>query len=226
MKRSEINTLIKAAKKFLDRHCFLLPPFAHWTADDWAGLGREADEIRNNRLGWDLTDFGSGDFHKIGLLLFTIRNGNLKDTQNVKAYAEKIMIVEENQVTPYHFHWQKTEDIINRGGGNLVLHLYNADAKDNFSKQPVPVSCDGVVRTVPPGGEVVLKPGESITLTPRLYHEFFGQPKKGRVLVGEVSSVNDDASDNRFKTAPGRFPKIEEDARPLHYLCTEYPAAK
>lgn len=225
MKRSEINALINAAKQFLDEHCFLLPPFAHWTVDEWASKGREADEIRNNQLGWDLTDFGSGDFHQIGLLLFTIRNGNLKDKQNAKAYAEKIMVVEENQVTPYHFHWQKAEDIINRGGGNLVLHLYNADAQDNFSQEPVRVSCDGVVRTVPPGGEVVLQPGESITLTPRLYHEFFGQPKKGRVLVGEVSSVNDDASDNRFKTAPGRFPKIEEDAPPLHYLCTEYPRA-
>jgi hypothetical protein len=225
MKRSEINKLIQAARKFLDKHRFLLPPFAYWSPEDWAKKGPECDEIRSRKLGWDLTDFGSGDFRKIGLLLFTILNGNLKDPRNVKAYAEKIMIVEENQVTPYHFHWQKTEDIINRGGGNLVLHLYNAGAQDEFTQAPVRVRCDGVERVVPAGGEVILHPGESITLTQRLYHEFFGQPKHGKVLVGEVSSVNDDASDNRFKTAPGRFPKIEEDAKPVHYLCNEYPCA-
>lgn len=56
-------------------------------------------------LGWDLTDFGFGDFNKCGLILFTIRNGNfMKDK---KPYAEKIMIVEELQETPMHFHWSR-----------------------------------------------------------------------------------------------------------------------
>jgi len=159
------------------------------------------------------------------LLLFTIRNGNLKLPKNVKNYAEKIMIVEENQVTTFHFHWQKTEDIINRGGGNLVVELYNSNAADEFTQEAIRVSCDGIVRTVEPGGRVILNPGERITLTPRLYHKFYGDPKAGRVLVGEVSSVNDDASDNRFKDPIGRSPKIEEDEAPLHYLCNEYPKA-
>jgi len=226
MKRSEINQLIRSAKEFFAKHSFRLPPFAHWTPADWKQKGPEADEIRAHALGWDLTDFGSGSFHKVGLLLFTIRNGSLKkDARSNKQYAEKIMIVEEGQVTPFHYHWHKTEDIINRGGGNLVIELYNADAQDNFAKTEVKVSCDGVVRTVPAGGKITLQPGESITLTPKLYHTFYGEAGKGRVLVGEVSAVNDDATDNRFKEPIGRFPQIDEDEAPVHHLCTEYPRA-
>ena len=223
MKRSEIDQRIAQAKQFFGRHSFRLPPFAYWTPAEWQRKGPEADEIRHNKLGWDLTDFGSGDFLKMGLLLFTIRNGNLKDPANVKNYAEKIMLVEEGQVTPFHFHWQKTEDIINRGGGNLVIELFQSDAQDNFTREEISVRCDGVQRRVSAGGKVVLTPGESITLTPRLYHKFYGEAGAGRVLVGEVSSVNDDATDNRFKDPIGRFPKIEEDGAALHCLCNEYP---
>jgi D-lyxose ketol-isomerase len=124
-----------------------------------------------------------------------------------------------------HFHWAKTEDIINRGGGNLVVRLHNADPDDNLADTEVKVSTDGVVRRVPAGGEIILHPGESITLTPRLYHTFWGEPGKGKVLVGEVSTVNDDSNDNRFHQEIGRFPAIEEDAPPVRYLCSEYPKA-
>lgn len=225
MKRSEINRLIAAAKEFFAQHNFLLPPFAHWTAHDWETRGPEADEIRLNKLGWDLTDFGSNDFSRCGLLLFTLRNGNLKDPTSVKNYAEKIMLVGENQVTPFHFHWQKTEDLVNRGGGDLVVDLYQSDKHERFTSESIRVRCDGVLRTVKAGGSVILKPGESITLAPRLYHKFYAQPGTGRVLLGEVSSVNDDTNDNRFADPVGRFPPVEEDAAPVHFLCHEYPAA-
>ena len=89
MKRSEINALITSAKHLFHQHCFRLPPFAAWSPETWAKKGSEADEIRANKLGWDLTDFGSGKFLSTGLLLFTIRNGNIKDPANVKNYAEK-----------------------------------------------------------------------------------------------------------------------------------------
>jgi D-lyxose ketol-isomerase len=39
-----------------------------------------------------------------------------------------------------------------------------------------------------------------------------------------VSTVNDDAHDNRFLEELPRFPGIEEDAAPVRLLCTEYPA--
>ena len=30
-----------------------------------------------------------------------------QDVKYVKLYAEKLLIVEEGQITPYHFHWSK-----------------------------------------------------------------------------------------------------------------------
>ena len=176
-----------------------------------------------NSLGWDINDFGLGDFTKSGLFLFTVRNGNLENVKRGKGklYAEKIMIVDVNQVTPLHFHWVKTEDIINRGGGNLVVQLYNSMEDESLANTDVIVEMDGVKRTIEAGGKVVLTPGESITLQPYCYHKFWGE--LSRVLVGEVSVVNDDHTDNRFYDPVGRFPEIEEDEDPVYLLCTDYP---
>ncbi|MCB1122487.1 MAG: D-lyxose/D-mannose family sugar isomerase, partial [Verrucomicrobiae bacterium] len=188
MRRSTINTLIREAITFFDKHQFRLPPFAHWTPEEWKTKGPECDEIRKHGLGWDLTDLGSGDFFKVGLLLFTIRNGDPKNPDGVKNYAEKIMIVREMQVTPWHYHWFKTEDIINRGGGNLVLEIaWMNDDETGLDSRAVTYSSDGVSKTVPAGSKVVLSPGESITLPPKLCHTFYGEEGKGTVLVGEVS---------------------------------------
>lgn len=226
MKRSEINALIQGAIKFCKKNKFCLPPFAYWSAEDWKRKGHEADEIRDCMLGWDLTDFGSGDFDRIGLVLLTIRNGLMDNKRYPKPYCEKMLMVQEGQITPMHFHWYKGEDIINRGGGNLVVQLYNSTASDGLAKTDVTVSTDGVRRTVKAGKTVVLTPGESIFLPSRLYHQFWGQKGKGTVLVGEVSTVNDDTKDNRFYEKVGRFPKIEEDVPPTHLLFSEYPRAK
>lgn len=221
MKRSEINGLMRQAVGFFGAHCFRLPPFAFWSPEEWEGKGAEADEIRRCRLGWDLTDFGLGKFHEMGLLLFTIRNGNVHDLKNGKSYAEKIMIVEEGQVTLWHFHGAKMEDIINRGGGKLVIELCNSNEKKEMLDTEVVVATDGVQRRVAARGKVVLGPGESITLAQEVAHTFYGA--EGKVLVGEVSSVNDDETDNYFIDPVGRFPEIEEDEEPLYLLCNEYP---
>ncbi len=227
MKRSEINALMRGAAAFLDAHRFCLPPFAFWSPTEWKTKGHEYDEIRDNMLGWDITDFGSGDFRRIGLLLFTVRNGNPSDPRYTKPYAEKLMIVEEDQITPFHFHWSKTEDIINRGGGNLLVQVYNSAKEEALdTASPVTVLSDGRRYEVPAGSVVRLTPGESITLYPGMYHQFWGEAGAGRVLLGEVSKVNDDKADNRFLEKTGRFPDIEEDEAPLYLLCSEYPAAK
>lgn len=226
MKRSEVNYYIQEAKSLFDSISFKLPPFGYWTVEDWARKGEEANEIRDNCLGWDLTDYGEGNYNGMGLLLFTIRNGNYHQQASYpKGYAEKIMIVKENQVCPMHFHWKKREDIINRGGGNLVLELYLADKDEQLSTEPFLVTVDGVQRSCVAGENVILTPGESICLEPFIYHKFYGGAGKGTVIVGEVSDVNDDENDNRFLTPLKRFPKIIEDVTPLHYLCNEYPAA-
>lgn len=228
MKRSEINAILRDAKTFLEERKITLPPFALWTPEDWAAKGHECDEIRDNMLGWDITDFGQGDFSKVGLLLITTRNGNQKQSKRYpKPYAEKIMIVREDQVTPMHYHWSKMEDIINRGGGNLVIKLYNSIHENELdTESDVHVTLDGERKVFPAGAEVVLHPGQSITLTQGLFHRFWGEPGKGTVLVVEVSMCNDDNIDNNFYDKVGRFPQIEEDEAPLHYLCNEYPAAE
>ncbi len=220
MKRSEINRAMLCAKTFMAARSFYLPPWAHWRPEEWRERKNDTGEIVGNMLGWDITDFGSDDFHARGLLLFTLRNG--KHPGGKKPYAEKIMVVEEHQETPMHYHWKKMEDIINRGGGNLVLELYRSDDKDGLAAMPVFVSVDGIARCVEPGAKVVLAPGESICLVPGLYHRFYGEPGHGNVLVGEVSSVNDDTSDNRFFASLGRFPAITEDEEPLHLLVSDY----
>ncbi len=224
MKRSEINRLMEESATFAKSHGFLLPPFAFWTPADWKTKGADADEIRDCMLGWDLTDFGSGDFPKVGLIMFTIRNGHLTDRRYGKPYCEKMLISDEGQVTPTHFHWSKAEDIINRGGGDLVVQLYNSTPDEDLATTDVTVSVDGVRRTVKAGGRVRLSPGESIFLPSGLYHKFWGD--KGKVLIGEVSSINDDRTDNRFHDQVGRFPKIEEDEPARYLLFSEYPGRK
>ena len=222
MKRSEINNIIKSADDFIRAQGFYLPPFAYWKPADWQTKGDAVSEIVENALGWDITDFGIGDFNKFGLFLFTLRNGSLKSlaSRTGKLYAEKIMVVEDGQTTPLHFHWHKMEDIINRGGGNLKLRLYPASANEDLVRTgELKISVDGSRRSMSAGDVVTLKPGESITLEQHCYHEFWGE---GRVLVGEVSLVNDDKRDNRFFQSIGRFPTITEDEEPLFLLVSDY----
>jgi D-lyxose ketol-isomerase len=220
MKRSEINSLLRRGAAFFRHMRFPLPPFAFYSLSQWRKIGKRGSEIVDLGLGWDITDFGTGEFEKCGLLLFTLRNGKSKDRKYVKPYAEKAMIVEPDQVTPMHFHWFKMEDIINRGGGRLVMELHWATDDDRLSKRQVAVSIDGIQRSFKPGEKAVLKPGEGICLPPRLYHTFRAEGK--RTFVAEVSRVNDDTRDNRFLFPTGRFPAIEEDEAPEFLLCGDY----
>lgn len=220
MKRSDVNSIIQEARDFFEERKFHLPIWALWSPQEWKGTYKNTSEIIDNKLGWDITDFGSNDFENVGLTLFTIRNGNWEKKD--KMYCEKIMIAGENQETPLHFHWNKSEDIINRGGGNLVMELYLAREDDELDDQPVEVQIDGVKTLVKAGKQLILIPGQSICLKPRVYHRFYAEEGKGRVLIGEVSAVNDDAGDNRFYDEIGRFPTIDEDVPPLHLLVSDY----
>jgi D-lyxose ketol-isomerase len=222
MKRSEINQYIQEAKEIFAKNNFVLPPWAYFSPEEWNQKGTEYDEIRDNMLGWDVTDFGLGHYEKTGLLLFTIRNGNYHKSDNRKNYAEKLMLVKNQQITPTHFHWSKMEDIINRAGGVLCIQIWQSDENDQLSDKNFSIQIDGVTRQVSAGEVIRLSPGESISLEPRVYHQFWAE--KGPVVVGEVSQVNDDNTDNRFYEHIGRFPAVEEDEAPLHLLCNEYPA--
>jgi D-lyxose ketol-isomerase len=222
MKRSQINKIIKDAEVFIEQCKYPLPPFARWTPKQWETKGSECDEMRQTMLGWDITDYGLGEFNTTGLVLFTSRNGSQYVTQYSKPYAEKILISQENQICPLHFHRNKMEDIINRGGGVLVMKLYNSDRNEGLADTNVIIVSDGVLLTVPAGAELELNPGESITLPQYMYHAFWAKKDMGAVLIGEISKCNDDNTDNRFYEKVKRFPVIDEDEAPYRLLCNEY----
>jgi D-lyxose ketol-isomerase len=222
MKRSEINGAIADMERLLDAYRFSLPDFCRWTPAEWAAKGPEYDEIRDNMLGWDITDFGGNRFGQMGLTLITLRNGSARDARYPKPYAEKIMMLTEGQSAPMHFHWYNMEDIINRGGGDVVFRLYRAAGDESLADTDVTVSLDGRVYAVRAGAEVTLTPGQSLTLSPGTYHDFRVGPGKGPALIGEVSMRNDDRDDNRFLEPLGRFASVEEDEPPYRLLCNEY----
>jgi len=228
MKRSEINRALREMEAFCGKLGVVLPPFCRFTPEEWNGKGAEYDEIRDCGLGWDITDYGLGRFDEVGLSLITLRNGNRALPERYpKVYAEKLLYLREGQYAPNHFHWFKTEDIINRGGGNVFIRVYNSLPDERIDLvSDVLVHVDGHSYTVPAGTQVRLTPGESIHIRRLLYHDFAVEAGTGPVLLGEVSQCNDDASDNRFEPPVGRFPQIEEDEPPYRLLCTEYPAAR
>ena len=197
MKRSQINRALREMEQMAARCRFPLPDFCGFTPDEWQRKGHAYNEVRDNQLGWDITDYGLGRFDELGFSLITLRNGNRKQPERYpKTYAEKLLYLKEGQYAPMHFHWVKMEDIINRGGG-----------------------------TVPAGTQIRLMPGQSITIHPGLYHDFSVEESGGAVLLGEVSQCNDDEHDTRFNPPVGRFPAIEEDEPPYRLLCNEYPPA-
>lgn len=136
-------------------------------------------------------------------------------------YAEKIMISRHDQISPMHRHIVKAEDIINRGGATLALEMFESDGDGHIDRNAdVVVATDGVQRRLKAGGVLLLAPGESVTLMPGNWHAFWGEG--GDVLIGEVSAVNDDLTDNIFEAPIGRFADVEEDEDPLHLLVSDY----
>ncbi|TWG89584.1 hypothetical protein L598_000800000480 [Mesorhizobium sp. J18] len=223
MKRSEVNRILAEADAFIRSFGYRLPPFAYWTPAEMKARRGEISGIVEARLGWDITDYGRGDFGGLGLFLFTLRNGNAADLTRGKGmlYAEKAMISRRDQLSPMHRHNIKAEDIINRGGGTLALKLYASAPDGSIDKEaPVVVPTDGVMCRFEPGGILRLSPGESVTLMPGVWHAFWAEDAD--VFIGEVSTVNDDVTDNVFAEPVSRFSKIEEDEEPTHLLVSDY----
>lgn len=219
MKRSEINAAISQAKVMLEDHGWFLPDWAGWNENDFAAKPDVAEWLKTHQLGWDVTDFGSGDFARRGLGLFCLRNGIQSDGTSLP-YAEKLLFVGEDQETPFHTHRFKLEDIINRGGGDLVLEFRHADGRDD----PIELRCDGALKQRMPDEPLILSPGQSVTVPRGIYHRFYAKPGKGMVLGGEVSQVNDDNADNYFLEPLGRFSEIDEDEPRLHTLWNDIGA--
>lgn len=223
MKRSTVNQIMAEADEFIRSFGFLLPPFAYFSPADMKARRSDINSIVDARLGWDITDYGAEKFDEMGLFLFTVRNGNQEDLKKGggMCYAEKIMISRKEQLSPMHRHVVKAEDIINRGGGILALKLFNSLEDGSIDHDTdVTVHCDGIPRTQKAGDVLRLSPGESVTLLQGNWHSFWGEGSD--VLIGEVSTVNDDMTDNIFADPIGRFADIEEDVAPTHLLVSDY----
>ena len=220
MKRSLINKNIEWAMELCKKYHFALPEFAYWTPEEWNSKKDITGRMRESALGWDVTDYASGDFDKRGAVLFTLRNGSMTDPN--RPYCEKMIAMKDGQELPMHFHYEKAEDIINRAGGTLCIQVFNATSKECGYKldleSDVVLYQDGVKITVPAGTVIKVKNGNSLTLTPYVYHRFYAEG--GDVVVGEVSKVNDDAIDNHF--AEETYMTIEEDEPIKHVLCGGY----
>lgn len=215
MKRSQINAALRAARATVAQHGFALPGWADWTADHHAANAEQSAFLVQRQIGWDVTDFGSGDFTARGLTLLCIRNGIQGDASE-RPYAEKLLFVGENQETPFHAHKVKLEDIITRGGGNLMVEF----TREGSFADDDQVRVDG--RLVPAfAGPIRIAPGASITIPRGLMHRFYGEPGHGPVFVAEVSQCNDDMNDNFFLEPLGRFSTIVEDEPALLPLWNE-----
>jgi D-lyxose ketol-isomerase len=222
LKRSIVNQSIEQAMAAFSKFGIHLPPFAFWTLEDWRQNRSDCDEIRDCMLGWDVTDFGTGDFEKIGRILFTLRNGSRSLPSYPKPYAEKLLFDPEGQRAPAHFHRSKMEDITNRAGGNIIIQLTSVNTANHPSGTPLKIQVDGQTIELEDKGMIRLHPGESVCIPPRTIHQFWGEPGSGITISSEVSSVCDDLEDNYFLEPMSRFPELDEDEPPRYCLCHEY----
>ena len=172
LKRSTINRSIEIARIVFAEMGLHLPAFATWSVEEWERRGHEADEIRDCMLGWDVTDFGSGDFANIGRTLFTLRNGRHNDPRYPKSYAEKFILDPEGQRAPAHFHRSKREDIINRGRGFIVLELTASDPEGIVRATPSTATHSVPPAGLPSGSDAVssrtMKPRPRLMMSSRL----------------------------------------------------------
>lgn len=223
MKRSVVNNAIGWAKELLRKNNISLPEMAYWDMNAWKDNLEKLDTVREVMLGWDITDFGTDDFDHIGSVFYTVRNGSMNNLDVGVPYCEKYIIMKDGQRLPKHYHVWKTEDIINRaGGGVLQVFLWNADKNGKQLNSDVVYYMDGIKHVSKAGDPILVKPGCSISLTPYIAHIFGPLPGSGDLVVGEVSKVNDDNTDNYWIEPTYRFSRIEEDEPVTHPLCNEY----
>lgn len=105
----------------------------------------------------------------------------------------------------------------------LVIRVFNSLPDGSVDRTgDVRILMDGIESFVPAGTDVEITPGNSMTIYPGLYHLFIAKPGCGDLIVGEVSSINDDRTDNYFEDDRPRFIPVEEDVPMAFPLCNEY----
>lgn len=207
MKRSEINRWINYSLKYFKKNKFYLPEWSEWKLSRWKKNRILAKKICKLQLGWDITDFGRNFFSEEGLILFSLRNGNKYNKRGIQ-YAEKLLLMIPGQKIPFHFHKLKKEDIINKYGGNLELFFYKKKINS------IEIYIDQQKKIIDSFKKIKIGIGQSVYIPPNLIHSF-RVPKKNKIplIIGEVSSINDDNNDNFFPKKNIRFSKIIEDQK-------------
>jgi len=222
MLRSFVDRRIDAMMELCERCAFKLPPFALWDGAKFRADREASRRIAERGLGWNIVEFAPGGFAREGLGLFTLRMGDWRALSKGvgRLYSEKALMAEDGQRTPHHYHVVKTEDIVNRGGARFVVELFKVDRAGKRLAEPVRALKDATMIEVAAGGRVRLEPGESLVLEPYVAHAFWAEG--GATLAGEVSLVNDDATDNYFLPPPAPAPPIEEDAPMRHVTVRDH----
>jgi len=149
---------------------------------------------------WDITDCG------LGFDSFIIALINLAEEPE---YCEKLFYCVENKPVPMHCHHLKKEDIICRWG-SFQVELWAGDPRTTEKGTSFLVKKNGEKISYRSGEVIQLDAGERITIDPFVYHSFWSITPE--VIIGEVSTANNDLTDNFFVDGKiGRFPEVIED---------------
>jgi len=230
MKRTEVDQQIDEAIAFIEKSGITLPHHARWDLETWYQHRDLAEEMRKRAIGWNVIDFGSADFYKTGVVLYTFSNG-IFDPATYKpldqAYAHRLFILREGQEIVTEHHLTKIEDIVVFAGAGLNVELHNAGPNEELdTANEVRIMRNGIWQSYKPGVIITLIPGERIRFEPKHYHRPSGHG--GTVLIEEVSDVTDDLKESCH--LPGEkallFIEVEEDEKPRHLLCTELPGTE
>lgn len=232
MKRSEINAAIARAINSARSSKVSLPLWADWTHDRF---GENADGIRRQKLGWKVIDFGKGDFANCGLVLLVVSSPivdnageplrqSLQDGNRiypVPGFSRKFLFVQRGQVEPNHYHVAKARKDVTVLAGTVRFQLFWANESHEMTAQEVSVQVDGLWQQVEAGGQVVLQPGQTITLPSYLSHVIDASTSEIDVILLEVSTANNDNNDNYFPDFTPTASAIEEDEAAVFYLLDE-----
>ncbi|MFP4381073.1 MAG: D-lyxose/D-mannose family sugar isomerase [Candidatus Sumerlaeia bacterium] len=230
MKRSDINNEIQLALDVFEAHRFYLPKWAAWSPENWEHCGPEVAQIKACMLGWSVTDFDRDNFREQGFVTFIERNGIVDEMREFaqrhsvqdKAYGERLGFIQKRQATAMLKHNISTKDIVNRGGGDLVVQIFLSTPDDELDEHNrIPTCINGIAYNIKAGGISRLAPGDGITIHAGVFHKFWAE--KAGCIVGEIYTSSPKKNEI-FLLEPGEwYNRIEEDEDPLFLLNHEYP---
>jgi D-lyxose ketol-isomerase len=100
-----------------------------------------------------------------------------------------------------------------------------ADSDTTLSTRDVDVQVDGIWQHIPAEGEVIVNPGETITLPGNLSHIIEVLPGSSDTIMLETSTANNDRSDNIFPYMTPTSKPVLEDEKARYQLLDEHSAA-